>query len=141
MEPLCNGLNLGMEPVTAAITIDDGAVMHMVRDSKQERGNALELEDMRRLPSLLGKPEAVYWDVGPKDKQKRDPALLYAWTTQNRGAGKLIVRIDWTRKGKNPDGTKQQAKISNAIASGRLDLDPEYSFQESHGYIRIKGNL
>ena len=56
--------NANRTPETAAITIADAEIMHLVRTAKRERGNALSVDDVRRLPSLLREPDAVYWDNG-----------------------------------------------------------------------------
>lgn len=134
-------LNANRTPETAAITIADAEIMHLVRTAKRERGNALSVEDVRRLPSLLREPDAVYWDNGGKGEQKREEGLLYVWLTPGRGAGKLIVRVNFKDKMLSPDGKGRVRITTNAIRSGRLDIDPESDLTEGAGYRKIKGNL
>lgn len=115
--------------------------MHLVRTAKRERGNALSVEDVRRLPSLLREPDAVYWDNGGKGEQKREEGLLYVWLTPGRGAGKLIVRVNFKDKMLSPGGKGRVRITTNAIRSGRLDIDPIRALTPEAGYEKIKGNL
>ncbi len=133
--------NANRAPETAAITIADAEIMHLVRTAKRERGNALSVGDVRRLPSLLREPDAVYWDNGGQGEQKRDEGLIYVWLTPGRGAGKLIIRINFKDKMTSPEGKGRVRITTNAIRSGRLDIDPQNDLHETKGYIKIKGNL
>jgi Uncharacterized protein, homolog of phage Mu protein gp30 len=128
-------------PETAAITIADNDVQHLMRTAKQGRGNNLSIDDVRRLPSLLGAPGAVYWDKGLTGAQRRDPGLIYVWATNGRGAGKIVVRVNFAAKVPNPNGKGRKAIRTNAVSSARLDITPEMDLTEKSGYIKIKGNL
>lgn len=131
----------GITPESAAITLEDKVIMHMVRTAKQERGNAIPLEELVRLPSLIMKPDAVYWDKGPtRGDQKRDPGLIYVWQTDERGAGKIIVRVNLPGKMRDASG-KKVGIVTNMIRSGRVDIVPVRDLSESDGYIKIRGNL
>ena len=131
----------GVTPETAAITISDKGVMHLVRDAKRKRGNALRLEDVRRLPSLLMHPDAVYWDQGVSVGQTRDPALVYIWDTGERGAGKIVVAINLTARVYDAARKERTSLTVNSVQSGRLDIDAGRALLETSGYIKIKGNL
>ncbi len=133
--------NTSWRPETAAITIADSEVMHLVRTAKRERGNALSVDDVRRLPSLLREPDAVYWDNGGQGEQKRDEGLIYVWLTPRRGAGKIVVRVNFKDKMIAPDGKGRVRITTNAIRSGRLGIDPQNDLHPTKGYIKIKGNL
>ena len=89
----------------------------------------------------MREPGAVYWDNGGQGEQKRDEGLIYVWLTPGRGAGKLIVRINFKDKMASPEGKGRVRITTNAIRSGRLDIDPQNDLHETKGYIKIKGNL
>lgn len=137
-----------LEPVSGAITIEDDKLYHLVRTTKVNRGNAIPIEEARKLPSLLLEPAAVYWDNGKtkeKDGQDREPGLVYVWDAKERRAGKLIIRINYKKRvhvdtlgiGSTPDGKKHVIVRPNNIVSGRVDLKME-DFNEKDGYILIK---
>lgn len=128
----------GVMPETAAITIADDEILHLLRTAKQGRGNALSVDDVKRLPSLLMNPDAVYWDMGGTGEQKRDEGLVYVWDTGTRGAGKIIVRVNFKTKIRNPETGKRTSIMTNTIRSARIDIDPIQDLQESKGYIKIK---
>ena len=128
----------GVTPETAAITIADDEILHLLRTAKQGRGNALSVDDVKRLPSLLMNPDAVYWDMGGTGEQKRDEGLVYVWDTGTRGAGKIIVRVNFKTKIRNPETGKRTPIMTNTIRSARIDIDPIQDLQESKGYIKIK---
>ena len=127
--------NTDVTPETAAITIRDGEVRHMVRPAKEKRGHKIPLEDFRRLPTLLMEPDAVYWDNGGGKAQGRDPSLVYVWETDKEGAGKIVVRVNFDL------GRGRKRQLTNSIRSGRIGVDPERNFNEESGYIEIKRNL
>ena len=41
----------------------------------------------------------------------------------------------------SPEGKGRVRITTNAIRSGRLDIDPQNDLHETKGYIKIKGNL
>lgn len=127
----------GVTPETAAITIADDEILHLLRTAKQGRGNALSVDDVKRLPSLLMNPDAVYWDMGGTGEQKRDEGLVYVWDTGTRGAGKIIVRVNFKAKIYIP-GQKGRSTIrTNSIRSARQDLDMG-DFRLEDGFLLIK---
>ena len=127
--------NVGVSPESAAITIEDSEILHLVRTAKKERGNALTTEEVSRLPSLLRSPGAVYWDKGVKG-QKREPSLIYFWDAGEHGDGKIIVRVNFKTKMQG-EGEKGRRKIyTNAIRSARTGLRAE-DMNEENGYVLI----
>lgn len=127
--------NVGVSPESAAITIEDSEILHLVRTAKKERGNALTTEEVSRLPSLLRSPGAVYWDKGVKG-QKREPSLIYLWDAGEHGDGKIIVRINFKAKIRE-EGKKGRKTIStNSIRSARTGLRAE-DMNEENGYVLI----
>ena len=131
--------NARVEPQTAAISISDKDILHLQRSSKRARGHALSLEDMRRLPSFLQKPEAIYWDQGVSATggQKREPALIYLFDAGKDDKGKLIIRIDVMEKQRNPQTGKRSTIQTNAVRSGRVGIKDE-DLNEGDGYFRIR---
>lgn len=129
---------VGVVPQTAAISINDDEILHLLRTSKQGRGNALPLEDIPKLPSYLHSPEAVYWDKGLLSGlgRKRAPGLIYIFDAVERHKGKLVVCVDLKRKGKNSKG-KRETTVTNAVCSGRVDIRIE-DLNEEAGYFKIK---
>jgi SPP1 gp7 family putative phage head morphogenesis protein len=128
-------------PETAAISITDQRAMHMQRESKDNR---LSLEEMRRLPSLLRNPDAVYWDKGLDGSgggDKREPGLVYVWDTGDRKAGKIVMHVDFKTKVRKEEGKGKRSVQTNSIRSGRVNITPERDLHESKGYIKIKGTL
>jgi len=51
------------------------------------------------------------------------------------------VRINFKDKMASPEGKGRVRITTNAIRSGRLDIDPQNDLHETKGYIKIKGNL
>lgn len=132
---------VAVELQTAAITMDQGDVAHFLREAKQTRGNAVPLADLRRLPELLATPDAVYWDMGHTandNQQKREPGLIYVWNTEGRGAGKLVIRVNYKTQIHVPGQKGRQKVVTNSVTSGRVDINQELDLQESKGYIEIK---
>lgn len=101
-------------PTSAAITIDQSTVTHLLRVSKKDRGAAVPVDMVRRIPDLLRQPKAVLWDVA-------DPALVYVFDGPG-GPGarvKFVVRVDWRSAPRSPDGTRVQL-VTNALRTGGL---------------------
>lgn len=133
---------VAVELQSAAITMDQGDIAHFLREAKLARGNAVPVADLHRLPELLGNPDAVYWDKGFNEKdasqQKREPGLIYVWKTEDRGAGKLIIRVNYKTQIHIPGQKGRPKIITNSVASGRVDINPAVNLTESEGYIEIK---
>lgn len=93
-------------PQSGAITVNDRALVHMLRDAKK---SGLSPEQIKALPQHLAAPKAVLWD-------QHDPALLYVF---NDGAtGKVVVRVDFTERVKAEGG--RTTVVTNAVTTGGI---------------------
>ena len=118
----------GIEPLSAALTVRDVEVSHMLRDAKARattrdgRPKALSEDDVRRLPEILASPKAVLFDT-------EDPALLYVFDAPDprRDFGKVVVRVGFEEKVRI-DGERRTV-ATNSVRSGglvdKLNLDTD----------------
>ncbi len=100
----------GVEPKSAAISITDEQLWHMLRDTKAARNQTLPEHIIRRLPLEIANPKAVVYDT-------KDPALLYVIDSGRddaRDIGKIVLRINFKDKKKRDSGIEAD-KITNAI--------------------------
>jgi SPP1 gp7 family putative phage head morphogenesis protein len=100
----------GKVPQTGALTVNDRALVHMLRDAKSSRGAALPVDQVRCLPEALAAPQAVLWD-------QQDPALIYVLDL-GAGPGKIVVRVDFAERAKSPEG--RYTLITNAVTTGGI---------------------
>jgi len=90
-------IDRGIEPATAEILVRDAELAHAVRDAKKTSATsgglpkALTLEELGRLPQILGDPQAVLLDAS-------DNTLIYVFGAQRREAGKIVVAVNYTLK-------------------------------------------
>lgn len=127
---------------TAAITVSDKELMHFLRTAKEARGNSVPVEYLKRLPELLSTPDAIYWDKGKegeKSGERRPSGLVYVWDAGERGAGKLVVRVNYATKIIDSETKKRNSINTNALISGCVDIDPSVNLTEGDGYFIIKG--
>ncbi len=110
----------GITPASAAVTIGDKDLAHARREAKPHR---LPESVWRRLPSLLAKPEAIYWDL-------EDPGLIYA-LNEPEGQGKMIVLVDYRVK------IARKQTMVNSVRTGRL-LSSLEEFENPGRYFRIQ---
>lgn len=102
----------GIDPASAAITITQKQVRHMVRDAKQSRSQAVSSETLKAMPDMLASPRAILLD-------RRSGELLYVFDVPgSQHQGKLVVRLNYTEKAKAPEG--RQAVVSNSIRTAGL---------------------
>lgn len=112
----------GVPMTSAAVTISDKAVFHILRDSKANRGRGISAAELRGLPASLQDPLAMLWDRG-KDEDGRatpntdEPTLLYVFSVAGQKA-KLVVRIGYPVKRRVAGG--RVTERSNAIVSAGL---------------------
>lgn len=107
----------GHAPSTAAITVLDKDIAHLGRDSKKAGNRALALEDIERLPEIIGKPQAVLWD-------KTNPALIYAYDPAGDDRhGKVIVRVNYGVKVRDGDGKRQEIQTNKVTTGGLVPLE------------------
>ena len=98
---------------TAAVTMADRVVLHMLREAKRSARKALPEEMVRRLPRVVAEPRAVLWD-------KRDPALLYVVDVPGEGRrGKVVVRVGFQEKVRTKGGERVRMR-TNAVRTGGL---------------------
>lgn len=100
-----------VKPMSAVVTISDKRVLHAMRDAKKA---PLPIADLRRLPEIVGNPEAVYFD-------KEDPALLYVYQPKRSNRkGKAVVRFDLMDKER--DAGQRVTTITNQVrTTGTVD--------------------
>lgn len=109
-------------PSTAMIALSDAEVAHMVRDSKASSGKALPESLIRHLPLALAAPDAVLFDA-------RDAALIYAWRQPDGRYAKLVVRLDYRRKGALAREPANWIRTAGMVERGNL-LDRRYTLIE-----------
>ncbi|MGB6054039.1 MAG: phage minor head protein [Burkholderiaceae bacterium] len=119
---------VGIEPATAALTLRDAELLHLLRDSKAVRGAALPRADVLRLPELLADPVAVLWD-------QADPALVYVFDAAD-GAGKAIVRVNYDLK--LNDGGRAVVQANSIRSAGMAELG---DLENAARYRRLAGVL
>lgn len=110
----------GVTLATDVITISDRDIMHALRTAKVE---PLPASVWKRLPSLLAKPVAVYWD-------KQKPGILFA-LNEPEGKGKILVLVNYWIK------TASGKKQNNVAHTGRL-LENLDEFENRGRYVRIR---
>ncbi len=124
--------HVGHAASSAAIHVDDKALLHMLRDAKQARGQAVPAEILRHLPRVLGKPRAVLWD-------KADPGLLYVFDAPGQARmGKIVVKVDAMAKAFDAQGKRQSIRLNMVRTSG---LVPLRNLQDTTRYEQIEGSL
>lgn len=100
-----------ISPDNAAITISDKEILHLQRDVKKARNQALPKSFVRDLPSEMANAKAVLYDT-------QDPALIYVFDTKAKRKAKLVVRIDYFDKVRGPDGKRQTVTVNAARSAG-----------------------
>lgn len=104
---------LGHPPASAAVSISDRQVAHALRDTKtaartaDDLPKALSLPDLRRLPEIIARPEAVYWD-------SRTSAVLYIVPSETARHGKVVVRLNYATK----DASRRTVVTNMVLTTG-----------------------
>ncbi|SOC46645.1 SPP1 gp7 family putative phage head morphogenesis protein [Rhizobium subbaraonis] len=121
----------GIDPVSAAITITQKQVRHMVRAAKQARNQAVSSEILKSMPDMLASPRAILLDL-------RSGELLYVFDAPGSlRQGKLVVRLNYAEKAKAPGG--RQAVVSNSIrTAGLVELRV---LTDVNTYVVLSGEL
>jgi len=117
-------------PENAAITISDKEVLHLLRDVKKSRNQALSQSFVRDLPTEIASAKAVLFDM-------TDPALIYVFDTENAQKGKLVMRIDYYQRVRGSDGKRRDVRV-NAARTGGI-VKPENLWQKR--YRLLDGSL
>lgn len=107
-------------PATAAIAIGDMDLLHALRTVKVA---PLPASVWKRLPSLLRKPEAVYWDL-------QNPGLVYV-LNEPEGMGKIVVLTDYYAK-----MDRKKIQINNVRTGKKIAEFAE--FANPGKYVRVK---
>ena len=119
-----------VRPQSGAITIDQRTVRHILRDAKGPQ--AVSAEDLRRLPELVAQPRAVLRD-------RRDGALLYIFDPADGSRyGKLVVRLDFSRRARENGGDRQTI-VTNAVRTAGLVEDRVLT--DANTYEVLSGSL
>lgn len=122
----------GIEPLSGAITVQQDAIRHMVRDAKAARGASVPLDVLRRMPELIQAPRAILFDL-------RNPALLYVFDVPgDERLGKLVVRLDYMVATRVP-GQKKSWIPTNAIRTA--GLVETSNLKEAAFYALVSGEL
>lgn len=120
------------EPVSGAITIQQTAVQHMLRDVKTGRGRAVPVDQLRRMPALLAAPRAVLLD-------KRNGGLLYVFDVEGDSRlGKLVVSVDFQRRLRPPGGTASTIVMNTVRSAGMVETR---TLTDSNVYDVLSGFL
>lgn len=110
----------GVLPASAAISVSDRDLLHALRTAKVE---PLPVAVWKRLPSLLAKPAAVYWDL-------RKPGLVYV-LEEPEGRGKIIVLIDHAAR------VERERVMVNTVRTGKM-VESLAEFENASWYERIR---
>lgn len=105
---------------TVAITTGDEDLIHAKRPKKERQ---LPASIWERLPSLLAKPEAIYWDL-------QKPGFVYT-LNEPECKGKIIVLINYSVK------IKRKPTIANNVRTGE-EISSFEEFKNVGRYVRIK---
>tara|TARA_R110000796_G_scaffold11478_2_gene38155 strand:- start:65173 stop:66486 length:1314 start_codon:yes stop_codon:yes gene_type:complete len=103
-------------PENAAITIGDKDVLHLLRDAKKTRKQAVSESFVRNLPTELANAKAVLFDT-------EDPALIYVFEAQGNRKGKLVVRIDYYQRVRGTDGKRRDIRVNAARTAGVVQAE------------------
>ncbi|WP_164919481.1 phage minor head protein [Hansschlegelia zhihuaiae] len=131
--PILSGLKArGIAPASAAITVRQDAVRHMLRDFKASRGAAPPIAALLRLPETLGRASAVLLD-------RRSGKLLYVFDVEaEERLAKLVVEIDYVERASAPD-VGRVTVVSNSIRSG--GMVETRVLRDQNAYELIDGSL
>ncbi|MDQ6988464.1 MAG: phage minor head protein [Mariprofundaceae bacterium] len=108
---------------TAKITLTVGAIEHMLRLKKENRGQALSKGALASLAIILHEPKAVLLDL-------RDGDLLYIFDVAGEHRlGKIVIR---------PNYLEKQAIINSIRTGGLVDIN---KLKDDNVYKIIEGSL
>lgn len=102
----------GIDPASAAVTLTQKSVRHLVRDAKAARNQAISTDMLKRMPDLLAAPRAILLD-------RRDGALLYVFDLPGDDrAGKIVVKLDYSDKARSAAG--RETVTTNSIRTAGI---------------------
>ena len=106
----------GLKPLSATIEISDRDILHIMRETKLDRGAAIPTDSLLELPAILQNPRAVLFD-------KRDSNLLYVFEPDGVDRhGKFVVKIGIKS---SVAGSKSKQVLNRIMTAGlvpRLNL-------------------
>ena len=102
----------GLTVATAAITLQDKAVHHLVRPKKREREQVLPMTEILRLVEAVSEPKAILRDT-------RDGNLIYVFPLQSKQFGKIVVRPAFHHKA-HLDGQREYIKTHAVRTATRV---------------------
>jgi len=85
--------------------------LHLLRDAKKTRKQAVSESFVRNLPTELANAKAVLFDT-------EDPALIYVFDAQGNRKSKLVVRIDYYQRVRGTDGKRRDIRVNAARTAG-----------------------
>ena len=119
-----------IEVSASLVTITQQALGHLLRDSKRMRGAALSEADIKRLPDIIAKSDAVLWDSEERS------GLLFVFKSAEK-AGKFFLRVEFSAQIKIAP-TEKQPLTTNAVRSAGY---VEKRMLEMKRYQLVKGDL
>ena len=117
----------------AAVTITRGELSHGTRPAKADRGAALDIPDLDRLPDIIARPDAVLYNA------ERTGELLYVFkpAADPERKGKVVVRVNYTTK-LALDGEERTGVTTNSVRSAGY-VQPE-NLRDPR-FERIRGSV
>lgn len=119
--------NVDTNPI---ISVNDKAILHLIRDAKKERGATVPIQLIYKIPEILHSPEAILID-----KQSEAPVILYVYPTNNKKA-KFVVKL--SRKVKVIENQERKKIEVNLLTSAGL---VESHNLKSSRYLLIEGEI
>ncbi len=114
---------LGLKPESPLIIADDIGIRHTQRQKKLQRGQAITIEELKKLPSYISNYDAVLYD-------KVNNNILYVVRTAETKAGKAVIEVNYNLRG-------LQQPVNLFITAGDVNA---YNLAESR-YILLDGKL
>ena len=132
-QPVLDALSaIGKVPQSGALTVNDRAIVHMLRDAKK---SGLTIDQVKQLPAMLADPKAVLWDHA-------DPALVYVFDA-GADRGKFVVRVDFAERVNAKGG--RYTVVTNAVTTGGLvkpaDLNEHLPGGKARRYDVLEGEV
>ena len=121
----------GITPETADLVVTDQHLTHMLRETKVVAGKSVPEDMVRKMPEVLGKPDAVLWN---KDKNN----LTYVFDVpDDPRKGKFAVDVNFEFKYRpGGTGTKITQQINAVKTGGMVQKD---ALTDTNVYEVIKG--
>ncbi len=101
----------GIAPVSAEIAVDDRLVVGRKAQRHAEAGDALTMEELKRVPVAVRAPEAVLYDTANR-------TLLYVTSSSDNRSAKIVVRPNVVTK--KPKRTLNSVQSAFKVARTKL---------------------